>query len=184
MGNEKPTYVDFDHKNYKWKPNIDYRENPHLYEIGRGQQGVLICEPYKSELHPLWRFKTPEEAQLSALQIINKFFQYLEEDDFVGADMAKKYLHMGFTRSRRYYNHSSGKKWTKEESICHYSGLPSTKSYKWKVLPYDRTEERFLESSEIFQSYWKMAREDTKYLKMKKKFKKMKKTLDSVLNYS
>ena len=25
--------------------------------------------------------------------------------------MAKKYLHMGFTRSRRYWNHSSGKKW-------------------------------------------------------------------------
>ena len=71
MGNEKPTYIDFDHKNYKWKPNIDYRENPHLYEIGRGQQGVLTCEPYKSELHPLWRFKTPEEAHLSALQIIN-----------------------------------------------------------------------------------------------------------------
>jgi len=165
MGIEKPTYIDFDHKNYKWKPNIDYRENPHLYEIGRGQQGVLICEPYKSELHPLWRFKTPEEAQLSALQIINKFFQYLEEDDFVGADMAKKYLHMGFTRSRRYYNHSSGTKWTKENG-------------EWEVLPFDRTETRFLESSEIFQSYWKIAREDTKYLKMKKKFKKMKKTLD------
>tara|TARA_Y100000593_G_scaffold91557_1_gene180727 strand:+ start:14151 stop:14666 length:516 start_codon:yes stop_codon:yes gene_type:complete len=165
MGIEKPTYIDFDHKNYKWKPNIDYRENPNLYEIGRGQQGVLTCEPYKSELHPLWRFKTPEEAQLSALQIINKFFQYLEEDDFVGADMAKKYLHMGFTRSRRYYNHSSGTKWTKENG-------------EWEVLPFDRTETRFLESSEIFQSYWKMAREDTKYLKMKKKFKKMKKKLD------
>tara|TARA_R100000700_G_C3134643_1_gene118527 strand:- start:198 stop:713 length:516 start_codon:yes stop_codon:yes gene_type:complete len=165
MGIEKPTYIDFDHKNYKWKPNIDYRENPNLYEIGRGQQGVLTCEPYKSELHPLWRFKTPEEAQLSALQIINKFFQYLEEDDFVGADMAKKYLHMGFTRSRRYYNHSSGTKWTKENG-------------EWEVLPFDRTETRFLESSEIFQSYWKIAREDTKYLKMKKKFKKMKKKLD------
>ena len=46
----KPTYVDFDHKNYKWKSDIDYRENPHLYEIGRGQQGVLTCEPYKSEI--------------------------------------------------------------------------------------------------------------------------------------
>ena len=42
--------------------DIDYRENPHLYEIGRGQQ-VLICEPYKSELYPMWRFKTPHQAQ-------------------------------------------------------------------------------------------------------------------------
>jgi len=164
MGNKKPTYVDFDHKNYKWKSDIDYRENPHLYEIGRGQQGVLTCEPYKSELHPLWRFKTPEEAQLSALQIINKFFQYLEEKDFVGADMAKKYLHMGFTRARRYYNHSSGKKW-----------MMDYESKEWKILPFDRTEKRFLESSDIFKAYWKIAREDTRYLKMKKKFKKNKK---------
>ena len=158
----KPTYVDFDHKNYKWKSDIDYRENPHLYEIGRGQQGVLTCEPYKSELHPLWKFKTPDKAQFSALQIINKFFKYLEDGDFVGADMAKKYLHMGFTRSRRYYNHSSGTKWTQENG-------------EWKVLPFDRNEKRFLESSDIFKAYWKIAREDTRYLKMKNKFKKSKK---------
>ncbi len=153
---KKPTYVGFKHKEYKWKPDIDYRKNPHLYEIGRGQQGVLICQPYKSELHPLWRFKTPEEAQLSAIQIINKFFGYLEEGDFVGADMAKK--------------------WEKvpEENICHYSGLPSAKSYQWKVLPYDRTEERFYKSSEIFKAYWKIAREDVKYLEMKKQFKESK----------
>ena len=99
----------------------------------------------------------------------------IKDDDFVGADMAKKYLHMGFTRARRYYNHSSGKKWTKEESICHYSGLPSTKSYEWKVLPYDRTEKRFLESSNIFKTYWEAARTDEKYLEMKNKFKKNKK---------
>ena len=69
----KPTYVDFDHDNYKWKSDIDYRKNPHLYHIGRGQQGVLTCEPYKSELHPLWRFKTPEEAQLSILGLLISF---------------------------------------------------------------------------------------------------------------
>ena len=154
---KKPTYVGFKHKEYKWKPDIDYRKNPHLYEIGRGQQGVLICQPYKSELHPLWRFKTPEEAQLSAIQIINKFFGYLEEGDFVGADMAKKYLHMGFTRSRRYWNHSSGKKWINDG--------------EWKVLPYDRNEQRFMDSSLIFQEYWKRARTNEKYLRLKEEFK-------------
>ena len=173
---KKPTYVGFKHKEYKWKPDIDYRKNPHLYEIGRGQQGVLICQPYKSELHPLWRFKTPHEAQESCEKIYYKFFMYLKDNDFVGADMAKKYLHMGFTRSRRYWNHSSGKKWEKvpEENICHYSGLPSAKSYKWEVLPNDRTEERFYKSSEIFKEYWKIAREDVKYLEMKKQCKESK----------
>ena len=157
----KPSYVGFEHDKYHWKSDINYRENPHLYKIGRGQQGVLTCEPYKSELYPLWRFKTPDKAQLSCNQIYLKFLEYIDENDFVGADMAKKYLHMGFTRSRRYWNHSSGKKWTKKDG-------------DWEVLPYDRTEKRFYESSLIFQKYWKAARENEKYLEMKKQFKESK----------
>ena len=150
----KPSYVGFEHDKYPWKPDIDYRENPHLYKVGRGQQGVLICQPYKSELHPYWRFKTPEEAQKSAHKIYRMFLYYMVKGEFVGADMAKKYLHMGFTRSRRYWNHSSGKKWTNDG--------------EWKVLPYDRTEQRFYDSSLIFQRYWKRARENKDYLQMKK----------------
>ena len=156
---KQPSYVGFEHDKYPWKPDIDYRENPHLYKVGRGQQGVLICEPYKSELYPLWRFKTPDKAQLSCNQIYLKFLEYIDENDFVGADMAKKYLHMGFTRSRRYWNHSSGKKWTNDG--------------EWKVLPYDRTEKRFYESSLIFQKYWKAARTNKKYLEMKKQHRSL-----------
>ena len=151
---KQPSYVGFEHDKYPWKPDVDYRKNPHLYKIGRGQQGVLICEPYKSELYPLWRFKTPDKAQLSCNQIYLKFLGYIDEGDFVGADMAKKYLHMGFTRSRRYWNHSSGKKWINDG--------------EWKILPYDRSEKRFYDSSLIFQRYWKVARENKKYLEMKK----------------
>ena len=151
---KQPSYVGFEHDKYPWKPDIDYRENPHLYKVGRGQQGVLICQPYKSELHPYWRFKTPEEAQKSAHKIYRMFLYYMVKGEFVGADMAKKYLHMGFTRSRRYWNHSSGKKWTNDG--------------EWKVLPYDRTEQRFYDSSLIFQRYWKRARENKDYLQMKK----------------
>ena len=151
---DKPTYVGFEHDKYHWKPDVDYKQNPLKYRIGRGQQGVLICQPYKSELYQYWRFKTPEEAQKSASKIYKMFLQYIDNDEFVGADMAKKYLHMGFTRSRRYWNHSSGKKWTNDG--------------EWKVLPYDRTEQRFYDSSLIFQRYWKRARENKDYLQMKK----------------
>ena len=150
---KQPSYVGFKSKEYHWKPNIDYRENPHLYKVGRGQQGVLICQPYKSELHIHWRFKTPEQAKQSAQTIYMMFLDYLKQEDFVGADMAKKYLHMGFTRARRYWNHSSGKKWTNNG--------------EWKVLPYDRTEQRFYDSSLIFQKSWKMARTDQKYLEIR-----------------
>ena len=154
----KPTYVGFEVDKYHWKPDVDYRDNPLEYRIGRGQQGVLICEPYKSELYPLWKFKTPNLAQQSCDMIYNKFMEYLDNDDFVGADMAKKYLHMGFTRSRRYWNHSSGTKWKNEDG-------------NWSVLPYDRTEQRFMDSSLIFQEYWKKARTNKKYLELKQNFK-------------
>ena len=77
---KQPSYVGFKHDKYPWKPDIDYRENPHLYKVGRGQQGVLICEPYKSELYPLWRFKTPDKAQLSCNQIYLKYWKMAREN--------------------------------------------------------------------------------------------------------
>ena len=154
---DKPTYVGFEQDKYHWKPDVDYKQNPLQYRIGRGQQGVLICQPYKNELYPLWKFKTPEKAKQSCDDIYNKFIQYLNDDDFVGADMAKKYLHMGFTRSRRYWNHSSGRKWINDG--------------EWKVLPYDRNEKRFWISSNIFLNYWKRARTNEKYLRLKEEFK-------------
>jgi hypothetical protein len=64
------------------------------YRIGRGEQGVLTFEPYKSEILPLWRFKTPAIAQKSSKQIYDKFKVYEERDDFVGMDMCRKFLQM------------------------------------------------------------------------------------------
>jgi hypothetical protein len=90
---------------------IDFRQSPQLYRVGRGEQGVLLVEPYKSEILPHWRFKNPEVARLSADTIFALFHDYLAADDFVGADMARKFLQMGFTRARRYANHQGGKKY-------------------------------------------------------------------------
>jgi hypothetical protein len=90
---------------------IDFRQSPQFYRVGRGEQGVLLVEPYKSEILPHWRFKDPEVATLSADTIFALFEDYLAADDFVGADMARKFLQMGFTRARRYANHQGGKKY-------------------------------------------------------------------------
>ena len=155
---DKPTYVGFEVDKYHWKPDVDYKQNPLKYRIGRGQQGVLICQPYKNELYPLWKFRTSKLAKKSCDDIYNKFMEYLNNDDFVGADMAKKYLHMGFTRARRYWNHSSGRKWENNDG-------------EWKVLPYDKNEKRFWISSNIFLNYWKRARTNEKYLRLKEEFK-------------
>ena len=156
---KEPSYVSFESKKYPYSREIDYSKSPLLYEIGRGQQGVLICEPYKSQLYPIWKFRTEDIARESAEKIFQKFKDYLAQGDFVGADMAKKYLHMGFTRSRRYANHKSGKKWSNE-------------SGEWKILPQEKdwdTNEK-ARSAKVFYSYWKQAREDEEYLTQKKKF--------------
>ena len=115
---KKPSYLSFNKKAYQWKSTVDYRKNPELYRIGKGEQGVLICEPYKSEIGIHWRFKTPEIATISSKKILLLFRNYLKQKDFVGADMARKYLQMGFTRSRRYANYKSGKKYDKENSYA------------------------------------------------------------------
>jgi hypothetical protein len=91
--------------------NLNFREQPELYRIGKGEQGVLLVEPYKSEILPHWRFKTPPIARESAEQIHRLFLGYLAQNDFIGADMARKFLQMGYTRSRRYANHRSGRKY-------------------------------------------------------------------------
>src|SRR5690348_7452917 len=90
---------------------LDFRKHPELYSIGKGEQGVLLVEPYKSEILPYWKFKTPEVAKQSVRDINRLFRQYKKEKDFVGMDMVRKFLQMGYTRSRRYANHKSGKKY-------------------------------------------------------------------------
>ena len=91
--------------------DIDFRKNPECYRVARGEQGVLVVEPYKSELLPLWRFKTVELAKKSAAALFEKFENYRLQKDFVGMDMTRKYIQMGFTRSRRYANHRNGRKY-------------------------------------------------------------------------
>ena len=137
----------------KWNPNINYRENSHLYKIGRGQQGVLICEPYKSEICAHWRFKTVPEAEESSEKILSMFYKFLESGDFVGADMAKKFLHMGFTRARRYANHKDGKKYAADGSV-----LPQEPDALTSVKA---------QSAKIFYKAWKEARENKEYLYLK-----------------
>lgn len=91
--------------------DVDFRARPDLYRVGVGEQGVLIAEPYKSEILPHWRFRTPDVARASADTIFGMFEAYLAADDFPGADMARKFLQMGWTRARRYANHRGGRKY-------------------------------------------------------------------------
>ncbi|RYZ18344.1 MAG: DUF4385 domain-containing protein [Chitinophagaceae bacterium] len=155
---DTPSYLNFELESYPWKSGIDYKKHPEIYKVGKGEQGVLICEPYKSEIGQFWRFKTPEIAKASSERIFSLFNQYLQDNDFVGADMARKYLQMGYTRARRYANYKGGKKYDKDQD--------------YKPLERGTGSEEKAKSAEIFYKLYKKAEADPTYAAMKKDWKK------------
>ena len=101
--------IEFDYKlDYK---NTLFRPNDRRYRIGRGEQGVLLVRPYTDVICKHWRFKTLKEAKVSSQKIFDMYLDYRIQKDFVGMDMCRKFLEMGFTRARRYANHKNGKKY-------------------------------------------------------------------------
>ena len=88
-----------------------------LYRIGRGEQGVLLVRPYTNDICAHWRFVDEETAVTSSDKIYEMFCTYRRRKDFIGMDMARKFLEMGFTRARRYANHSSGQKYDQSGNV-------------------------------------------------------------------
>lgn len=148
--------------------DIDFREHPECYRIGRGEQGVLIAQPYKSEILPHWKFADAEKAKKSTENILELFENYKRANDFVGMDMARKFLQMGFTRSRRYANHKGGKK---------YAGpVPADKkgqsgAHGRAELPRGPEDSAKAESATIFYAAYKQAKDDPDYLRLKAEHK-------------
>lgn len=146
--------------------NLNLREHPELYRVGKGEMGVLLVQPYKSEILPYWKFKTPDIARQSSEKIFQLFLDYKQQDDFIGMDMARKFLQMGYTRSRRYANHRTGQK---------YDGpVPDDKkgqsgAHGRQQLPRDEDPVK-AESARIFYAKYLEAREDEKYKQLKKEW--------------
>jgi hypothetical protein len=152
-----PSYLHFDPSKYQWKKDIDYRKEPEKYKVGKGEQGVLICEPYKSEILPFWHFKDRKIAHESSEKIYQLFIKYLTEGEFVGADMARKFLQMGFTRARRYANYKGGRKYDPND----YHLLEKGTGDPEKAI-----------SANLFFEMWKKEESHEAYAAMKKQWKK------------
>jgi len=97
--------------------DFSVKKNRKLYRIGRGEQGVLLVRPYTNLICAYWRFKTPYEAIISANKIHDMYLEYEVKKDFIGMDMCRKFLEMGFTRARRYANHNSGRKYDSKGNV-------------------------------------------------------------------
>ncbi len=98
------------------------------------------------------------------------FFDYLDKDDFVGADMARKFLQMGYTRSRRYANHKTGRKY-KSNPQKEISQADMLQARKY-ILPYEVDAVK-AESAAIFKEKWMLAKTNEKYLQLLAQHKQM-----------
>jgi hypothetical protein len=128
--------------------DVDFRANPEAYEVGRGEQGAFKIQPYKDELLPHWDVKTLDGAETAARALFERFEEYRTEDDFVGMDMARKYLQMGWTRSLRYAKYPGGKKYEDDGT--------EREPQQW----YD--EEKY-EISQVYRSYLDRVEADDAY---------------------
>ena len=137
------------YKAVDWSKN--YRKHADAYVIGRGEFGVLMYQPYKDEILPHWRYKDKEAAEKSAQAIYDMFLTYLDNDDFPGADIARKYLRMGYTRAMRYAKYPGGKKYKPDGSTY--------ETQQW-ADPDKR------EAALVFKEYWDKARANKTYQRM------------------
>ena len=132
-------------------------ETRKLYRIGRGEQGVLLVRPYTNVICDHWRFKTPDEAVESANHIFGMYLDYRDEKDFIGMDMCRKFLEMGFTRSRRYANHHSGKKYDDEGNV--------------RPQEPDHATSKYAKSATIFKKVRDIVAKNETYVKMRKQWR-------------
>ena len=147
--------IEFDYKlDYK---NTLFRPNDRRYRIGRGEQGVLLVRPYTDVICRHWRFKTLKEARISSQKIFDMYLDYRIQKDFVGMDMCRKFLEMGFTRARRYANHKDGKKYGKDGKI-----LPQEKDWA--------TSEK-AKSARRFKEFRDLVTQDEFYISMRKEWR-------------
>ena len=140
-----------DYKNTLFVPN-DSR-----YRIGRGEQGVLLVRPYTEDICKHWRFRTPSIAQKSSDTIYGLYLTYREKRDFVGMDMCRKFLEMGFTRARRYANHANGRKYDAEGSIIpqERNALTSEKAISARIFKQVRDEVAYDSVYQSMRKEWR-----------------------------
>ena len=147
--------IEFDYSiDYK---NTLFRPNDIRYRIGRGEQGVLLVRPYTDVICRHWRFKTLKEARISSQKIFDMYLDYRIQKDFVGMDMCRKFLEMGFTRARRYANHKDGKKYGKDGKV-----LPQEKDWA--------TSEK-AKSAKRFKEFRDLVTQDEFYISMRKEWR-------------
>jgi hypothetical protein len=104
-------------------------------------------------------------AQASSETLWNKFLEFYEQNDFVGMDMARKFIQMGMARSKRYANYKGGRKYVDGRGKGNM--IEKSKGHDGK-----KEKEQ---ASEIFKEVWERCRHHQGYQEMKKEFPRVQK---------
>lgn len=140
--------------------DLNYRDNQDEYVIGSGEFGVLKYEPYKSEILPHWEYKDESAAERGGDAIYDMFLDYLDDGDFPGADMARKFLQMGFTRAMRYAKYPGGKKYDQHGDVRDPVTPDEPDCETWA----DPDKRR---AAVVYKEYWDHCRNNSRYQHMK-----------------
>ena len=135
------------------RPSVDYRRHPERYRTAAAASDVLNVEPYSSELLPYLHFRGERSAKHAAQAMYDMFMRYRDQSDFVGMDMARKFLEMGWLRTRRYASLTS-------EMLSH-STIPPRHDF------------RLADASRMFYKLFQKARNDPTYVVLKGKHRQL-----------
>lgn len=75
---------------------INYYKNPEYYIYTKYDNEALLIQPYSEKIVLLYNNK---ESNNSCLQIFNLFNNYITNNDFIGADVCRKFIQLG-TKSK------------------------------------------------------------------------------------
>lgn len=93
------------------------------------------------------------------------YVDYKKIHDFVGMDMCRKFLEMGFTRARRYANHKDGRKYVQTHDEK-FRQLPQAKDWA--------TNEK-AKAARVFKKYRDLVTHDETYIEMRKSWRQFEK---------
>jgi hypothetical protein len=133
--------------------DLNFRSHPEAYRYSADEKGVFKVQPYKSELLPLWSYADEASAEESVDALAERYTAYRDAEEFVGMDMVRKYLRMGFTRAMRYAKYPGGQKYDDDGS--------------------EREPERWADPDKraaalVYKDAWERVREDPDYNRLKR----------------
>ena len=74
---------------------INYYKNPEYYIYTKYDNESHLIQPYSEIIIPIYIIDNNKESNYSCTQIFNLFNNYITNNDFIGADVCRKFIQLG-----------------------------------------------------------------------------------------